>query len=273
MSRRRRKPARIQPRTPFTLPPPATREQLPLADLEPLVLTQPHPSTDAHRLAVIADGNNGNVGSCQSCSPADPTELLREAAALLQPRPRPRPANDDLEALRAAREETRQRIDEAWGLALAAADLADAEWDERVLRRRVQRQLGALQRRARIEEQRAAGGMYAREVRTPNRPTHVEVEPEAWSVVKQRAFERGLLVGTAVAELVERTAEHGFTGQRNPQQPRSATHRFARLFVDDETWRAFRARAVEAEVTVARLVGLVVEAEGHRVGWRPEVDQ
>lgn len=271
MSRRRRKPARTQPRTPFTLPPPATREQLTLADLEPLALTKPDPSTDVHRLAVIADGNNGNVGSRLQGSPADPSELLREAAALLQPRPRP--ANDDLEALRSAREETRRRIDEAWDLALAAADLADAEWDERVLRRRVERQLGALQRRARIEEQRAAGGMYAQEIRTPNRPTHVEVDPDAWSVVKQRAFERGLLVGTAVAELVERTAEHGFTGQRNPQQPRSAARRFARLFVEDEMWRAFRARAVEAEVTVARLVGLVVEAEARRVGWRPEIDR
>lgn len=53
----------------------------------------------------------------------------------------------------------------------------------------------------------------------------------------------------------------------------SGAHRFARLFVDDETWRAFRARAVEAEVTVARLVGLVVESEARRVGWRPEVDR
>jgi hypothetical protein len=271
MSRRRRKPARTQPRTPFTLPPPTTREQLTLADLEPLALTHPQPSTDVHRLAVIADGNNGNVGSRHSDSGADPADLLREAAALLQQRPRP--ANDDLEALRAAREETRRRIDEAWDLALAAADLADAEWDERVLRRRVERHLGALQRRARIEEQRAAGGMYAHEIRTPNRPTHVDVDPGAWSVVKQRAFERGLLVGTAVADLVVRTAECGFTGQRNPQQPRSASHRFARLFVDDETWRAFRARAVEAEVTVARLLGLVVETEAGRLGWRAEVDQ
>lgn len=219
MSRRQRTPARTQPRTPFTLPPPETREQLSLADLDALALTQPHPSTDAHRLAVIADGNNGNVGNGHSGSPADPAELLREAAALLQPRPRP--ADDDVEALRAAREDTRRRIDEAWDLALAAADLADAEWDERVLRRRIERQLGALQRRARIEEQRAAGGLYAHEIRTPNRPTHVEVDPDAWSVVKQRAFERGVLVGTAVAELVERTAEHGFSGQRNPQQPRS----------------------------------------------------
>lgn len=268
---RRRKPARTQPRTPFTLPPPAMREQLTLADLEPLALTKPDPSTDVHRLAVVADGNNGNVGNGHSGSPADPAELLREAAALLQPRPRP--TSDDLEALRAAREETRRRIDEAWDLALAAADLADAEWDERVLRRRVERQLAALQRRARIEEQRAAGGMYAQEIRTPNRPTHVEVDPDAWSVMKQRAFERGMLVGTAVAELVERTAESGFTGQRNPQQPRSDAHRFARLFVDDNMWRAFRARAVEAEVTVARLVGLVVEAEARRVGWRPELDR
>jgi hypothetical protein len=115
--------------------------------------------------------------------------------------------------------------------------------------------------------------MYAQEIRTPNRPTHVKVDPEAWSVVKQRAFERGVLVGTAVAELVERTAERGCTGQRNPQQPRSATHRFARLFVDDDTWRAFRSRAVETEMTVARLVGLVVEAEARRVGWRPEDDR
>lgn len=271
MSRRRRTPAHTQPRTPFTLPPPATREQLTLPDLEPLTLTPPHPSTDAHRLAVIADGNNGSVGSRHVDSGADPADLLREAAALLQPRPRP--ADDDLEALRAAREETRRRIDEAWDLALAAGDLADAEWDERVLRRRVERQLGALQRRARIEEQRAAGGMYAQEIRTPNRPTHVEVDPDAWSVMKQRAFERGVLVGNAVAELVERTAEHGFTGQRNPQQARSAARRFSRLFVDDETWCAFRARAVEAGVTVARLVGLVVEAEARRVGWRPEVGQ
>ena len=216
----------------------------------------------------MAGGHNGNIGSVAVDGGVDPADLLRRANELLQPRPRP---DDDAATLRAAAAETRRRVDEAWDLALAAADLADAEWRETVARRRVERQLGAVQRRARLEERRAAGDMYAGEERTPNRPTHVDVDPQAWATVKQRSFERGLLVASAVAELVVRAVDEGVTPQRNPQRPRSTARRFARVFVDDETWGAFRARAVEADVTVARLVGLIVEAEARRLGWRPGV--
>jgi hypothetical protein len=57
---------------------------------------------------------------------------------------------------------------------------------------------------------------------------------------------------------------------RVPADDRCATQRFARLVrVDIETWTLFRLTAFDAHVTTTRILGLVVEREARRLGWRP----
>lgn len=85
-------------------------------------------------------------------------------------------------------------------------------------------------------------------------------------------------VGDVVGELVAAAANTGLPAERNserhPERARETgrrASRYARLFLpDDDTWPRFRARAVDASVSTARAVGLVVEHEARRLGWRPE---
>ncbi len=51
---------------------------------------------------------------------------------------------------------------------------------------------------------------------------------------------------------------------------RTRAKRFARLFIQDPDWLLLRADAEELAITVALLIGLTVEAEAIRLGWRPE---
>ena len=41
-----------------------------------------------------------------------------------------------------------------------------------------------------------------------------------------------------------------------------------RIQADDETWKAFRLAAVDLDVSSARYLGEIAEAEAHRLGWR-----
>jgi len=134
-----------------------------------------------------------------------------------------------------------------------------------------------------------ATGKYWRERdsrRTSTRAIHVDVDPAAWTAMKLDAVRRGTTVGEAVGDLV--TAEvhrrgqvsgqvrdtllgspaHGqvrddrarrWSGLRGrPGEGRQA-RLFARIAVDNDTWAAFRAIALQREVPVARVVGLLVE--------------
>lgn len=124
-----------------------------------------------------------------------------------------------------------------------------------------------------------AAERYFRNRRSPNRPTHVEVDEPAWLAVKAEAARQRLQVGDVVGLLVKTAVEGGLSPQRprvSPRRPSAGrrANRFARLLgVDDETWARFRALAVDARVSTARAVGLVVEHEAWRLGWRPEVEQ
>ncbi len=84
------------------------------------------------------------------------------------------------------------------------------------------------------------------------------------------------VVGRLVVQSFDRSLESLVqeSVESRPAAPDSAPRprperRFARLFVDDETWLRFRERAVEEKLTVARLVGVVVEDDGRALGWRP----
>lgn len=205
---------------------------------------------DVHRLAVIASRNNGGGsrgrrGNLEALTPDELrewTERVQESARLAQER------YEALHQLRAAEE---------------AAGVAE---------RRAQRAEASLRR---LQERLEAGGPYAGQRRTPNRPTHVEVDREAWATVKRDAVVRGLTVAAAVGALVSDAVANGSPAARPRREGAGdrpvgrQAQRFARLFIDDASWGAFRSVAVNAAVSIARAIGLVVEAEARRLGWSP----
>ncbi len=197
---------------------------------------------DVHRLAVLPSrdnerGSRGRRGNVEALTPEELrewTERVQDAARLAQER---------YEALRRLR---------------------DAKEAAVVAERRAERADASLRR---LQERVDAGGRYAGQRRAPNRPTHVEVDDEAWSIVKRDAVARGLTVAAAAGALVAAAVSKGIPAGDMAVGPRP--QRFARLFIDDGSWTAFRAAAVDAAVTTARAVGLVVEAEARRLGWSP----
>lgn len=201
------------------------------------------------------------------------------SAGLLRLRSNP-PDRLDPDAYRAWAAELRAASLAAVELEEAALEYESAAWDADVARRRIEKRGDASRRRGELEERRAAGGMYAGAKRSPNRPVHVEVDAGAWAVVKSNAVRRRVAIAAAIGQLVADSAERGLTPAHRalcrPAQPTARgrrAQRFARLFVNDDTWSAFRALAVDAHISTARLLGIVVEVEAHRLGWRPEIDQ
>lgn len=202
---------------------------------------------DVHRLAVIASrnsggGSRGRRGNPEALSPDD----LREW----------------IEHVQQAAQHARERY-------LALRQLPEAREAAAVAERRAERADASLRR---LQERLDAGGRYAGQRRTPNRPTHVEVDGEAWSTVKRDAAARSLTVAAAVGALVTEAVTNGIPLSDRPcddQLVGRQAQRYSRLFIDDGKWTAFRTTAVDAAVTTARAVGLVVEAEARRLGWSP----
>lgn len=203
---------------------------------------------DAHRLAVIPPrdndgGSRGRRGNPEALTPDE----LREWTGQVQQ----------------AAQLARQRY-------LGLRQLREAEEAAGVAERRAQRAETSLRR---LQERLQAGGLYGGQPRTPNRPTHVEVDGAAWAVVKRDATARGVTVAAAVGSLVASAVTNGIpsgdkTGNGDQADGRKA-QRYARLFVDDARWTAFRAAAIDATVSTARSVGLVVEADARKLGWSP----
>lgn len=227
------------------------------------------PLNERHRLAGSASGTGGTHGN----------PLLDAAAELLRPSGDPL-GNLNPEEYRAWAADLRAAHLAALELEEAAIEYEDAAWRAKVARRRIEKRRDAFRKRAEIEERRAAGGMYAGAKRSPNRPVHVEVDAGAWAVVKSNAVRRRIAVAGAIGQLVTEVVERGLTPAHRslcrPAQPSARgrrAQRFARLFVDNETWSTFRSLAVDAHMSTARLLGIVVEVEAHGLGWRPEVDR
>lgn len=203
---------------------------------------------DVHRLAVIASRNNGGGSRGRR---GNPEALTADEL------------HEWIERVEHAAQLARERF-------VALRQLREAEEAARVAERRAQRAEESLQR---LRERLESGGRYAGQRRTPNRPTHVEVDGETWSTVKRDAASRSLTVAAAVGALVTDAVTNGIpAGDRDARCDETVgrqAQRYARLFVEDDTWTAFRAAAVDAAATIARAVGLVVEAEARRLGWSP----
>jgi hypothetical protein len=71
-----------------------------------------------------------------------------------------------------------------------------------------------------------------------------------------------------VQSLVQTTVQGRPSAPDTAPQPRPQ-RRFARLFIDDDNWTHLRQRAAQHHMSVARLIGLIVEDEARELGWRP----
>lgn len=203
---------------------------------------------DVHRLAVIPSRDNGGGSRGRRGNPEALTpDELREW----------------IERVQQAAQLARERY-------VALRQLREAKEAAAVAERRAERADAALRR---LQDRLDVGGRYAGQRRTPNRPTHVEVDGEAWATVKRDATARSLTVAAAVGALLTDAVTSGIPAcdrdAGGDQTVGRQAQRYARLFVDDDTWTAFRAAVVDAAVTTARAVGLVVEAEARRLGWSP----
>jgi hypothetical protein len=248
MSRSRLR-TRLFPGAPFVDHPEAVMDIAPDADAH-TEFAPKQGANDHYRLAGAEIGTGGSSGSA----------LLAEALALLWPE---RVEWRDDESLEEWTKRYRARTERALALEQAAIEAADAIYRADVARRRIQRRQGALRRRAARQRARAEGGAYAGQKRRPNQPVHVHVDPEAWNTVKRATVAHRTPVGQAVADLVVQAVAAGVRPRQDPQ--RAPTHRFARLFVDDDTWASFRVLAGDLRVGAGRLVGLVVEREARRI--------
>jgi hypothetical protein len=78
-------------------------------------------------------------------------------------------------------------------------------------------------------------------------------------------------MASVVGQLVTEAVDQPIVGQRSGQPGPSPapTRRFARLFVGDDVWRAFRVTVAGADLSAARAVGLLVEREARGLGWVP----
>ena len=199
-------------------------------------------SKSSYRLAGSASGTSRSSGS-----------LLAEAAAELgfQPGVDPR----DPESLSEAARRYSERTARAVALEQAAIEYMDAVHAAGVVRRRVERKQESLRRR----EERVG----KKDKRRASRPVKVEIDPAAWDTVKRDAVWHRRTVGCAVGELVLRSVQDRVIPRRRPQQ--TSQRRFARLFVDDETWALFRVLAFDAHLSIGKFVGLLVEREARRI--------
>jgi len=208
-------------------------------------------------------------------TPEDPTRLLADALDAVPGPPlhelSEKAVREWLDCVRAGLVSRRD------GRRLASAVEA-VLWQNYLTAEHVRRTQAKATRHAEIQAAREAGTHWAEleERRRARRPTHVEVDPEAWAVLRQRAIVQAVTIGELVGHLVTRetgrvalghTALHA--GRRGPPGGGRRAGCFARIDVEEEAWRAVRARAIAANLTVARYVGLVVEDEARHAGWQP----
>jgi hypothetical protein len=149
----------------------------------------------------------------------------------------------------------RERVERALALEAATIAYEDAKYRAGVVRRRIERKQAALETRAR--------GRDKPPRRRANRPVKVDVEEQAWQLVKRDALRHRKTVGEHVGGLVGAAVS-------DPVRPRHLSQRapqrmFTRLIIDDETWGKFRVLAIDVGVSTGRLVGIIVEREARRI--------
>jgi len=198
--------------------------------------------TRPHKLAGFASGTGRSSGS-----------LLDEAAAALDYTP----VGDlrDPDTLREIAGQYRERNARALALEAAAIEVNAAAHEAEMTRRRIARRQASLQRKAERGEK--------KDNRWANRPVKVEVDAAAWEAVKRAGLRHRRTIGFTVGNLVSRSVQEGVLPRNRPQP--TSVRRFARLYVEDEPWARFRLIALDAHVSVGRLVGMLVEREARLI--------
>jgi uncharacterized protein YhaN len=147
-------------------------------------------------------------------------------------------------------------------------------------RRRTEQQIRALEQRAERERRRAERRVVSADGSRRGRPVRIEVDDEAWAVLKREAVQRRLWLVWWLGELirveVESLASGDVSGRPSSRRRRSPgegdpvpRQRFLRVDVDDRQWSTCRLAALAQGLTVGRYVGELAEAAAHEVGWRP----
>lgn len=148
-------------------------------------------------------------------------------------------------------------------------------------RERIEAELAARSLEKRVEYQRRRLERLGSREDGPRRgrPIRIEVDDDAWAVVKAEAVRRryrlvdwvGGLVRTEVDAIAadQVSSRPALRRRRSPGEgdpiPRS---RFLRIDVDDDCWLEVRSAALALRMSAGRYVGELVEAEAHAMGWR-----
>jgi len=198
----------------------------------------------------------------------DPRRLLREA---LDAVPAPPLQRTDPAAIHAWVNAVQAGVGHRRELRRAARAIEQALWEQYLTAEQVRREQEREARHRMAMEARADCSYWAAAEarRSAQRPTHVDVDPEAWRAIRQLAVRRGVTVGRFVGELVVREAQRldrggqplsATSGRRGPSGEGRRAQRFARLEIDLGPWTTLRAGAIAGTLTVARYVGLLVES-------------
>jgi hypothetical protein len=123
--------------------------------------------------------------------------------------------------------------------------------------------------RAEIEKQ------IERQANPRPRPIHVEVDHAAWEHLRSELTRQNQGFGYAIGALVRAAIGRPRLVQGHVALDAAQPGRRAGVYlrvsdIDDRTWSAFKAMAYTQCVTVARLVGILIEREANRVGWDRE---
>ncbi len=147
---------------------------------------------------------------------------------------------------------------------------------ERVL---TERRIRALERRVDRERRRADRRAVSADGSRRGRPVRIEVDDEAWAVLKREAVQRRVWLVWWLGDLVrvesDALAAGSVSGRPSSRRRRSPgegdpmpRRRFLRIDVDDDRWAGLRAAATEAGLTVGRYVGELAESAAYDAGWR-----
>ena len=137
----------------------------------------------------------------------------------------------------------------------------------------------ALERRAERERRRLERRAGSADGSRRGRPVRIDVDDEAWAALKSEAVRRRWWLVWWVGDLIRMEVEALEAGQvsgrpsaRRRRSPGEAEPdprtRFLRVDVDDDNWSAFRAAALDVELTVGRFIGELAEAAAYESGWR-----
>jgi len=146
-------------------------------------------------------------------------------------------------------------------------------------RTEAEKETRAAERRLEFERRRFERLGQRRSGPRDGRPVRVDVDDEAWALLQRDVVAQGTYLIWRMGELVrfemDQLAAGRVSGRPSSRRRRgpgegepSPRQRFLRVQVDDETWKALRLAAVDLDVSSARYLGEIAEAEAHRLGWR-----